>query len=174
MCSQSAVPVGRNGPNCSIQRKDCALRHPSSGNRMPGQFNVLLAEAGVPYDVVLEMDEINNGFNDTDLTLVIGANDTANSAAEDDSQLYYCRNACFRVWKSKQVFKSFLFHIHFNTICIFTTIFIEIFNLKYSSIFYYFFSYIQQNFCLQFVFVMIPKTFVLFKVLIVFRLEYLI
>ena len=51
---------------------------------MPGQLNVLLAEAGVPYDVVYEMDEINADFNDTDVTLVIGANDTINSAAVDD------------------------------------------------------------------------------------------
>ena len=51
---------------------------------MPGQLNVLLAEAGVPYDVVFEMDEINADFNDTDVTLVIGANDTVNSAAVDD------------------------------------------------------------------------------------------
>jgi NAD(P) transhydrogenase len=51
---------------------------------MPGQLNVLLAEAGVPYDIVLEMDEINDDFPDTDLVLVIGANDTVNSAAEED------------------------------------------------------------------------------------------
>ena len=55
--------------------------HPVAG-RMPGQCNVLLAEANVPYDVVLEMDEINEeGFDDVDLTLVIGANDTVNPIA---------------------------------------------------------------------------------------------
>merc|ERR1719336_2747832 len=57
--------------------------HPVAG-RMPGQLNVLLAEAGVPYDVVYEMDEINDDWDDVDLSLVIGANDTVNSAAEDD------------------------------------------------------------------------------------------
>ena len=49
-----------------------------------GQLNVLLAEAGVPYDVVQEIDELNDDFPDTGLSLVIGANDTVNSAAEDD------------------------------------------------------------------------------------------
>ena len=57
--------------------------HPVAG-RMPGQLNVLLAEAGVPYDTVLEMDEINPDFPGTDLTLVVGANDTVNSSAEED------------------------------------------------------------------------------------------
>ena len=51
---------------------------------MPGQLNVLLAEAGVPYDIVQEMEELNDDFDDTDVALVIGANDTVNSAAEDD------------------------------------------------------------------------------------------
>jgi len=76
--------------------------HPVAG-RMPGQLNVLLAEAGVPYDVVLEMDEINEDFNDTDLTLVIGANDTVNSAAEDDPNSIIAGMPVLRVWKSKQV-----------------------------------------------------------------------
>merc|ERR1719322_60805 len=76
--------------------------HPVAG-RMPGQLNVLLAEAGVPYDVVLEMEEINDDFDDTDLALVIGANDTVNSAAEDDPNSIIAGMPVLRVWKSKQV-----------------------------------------------------------------------
>lgn len=76
--------------------------HPVAG-RMPGQLNVLLAEAGVPYDVVLEMDEINDDFPETDLVLVIGANDTVNSAAEDDPNSIIAGMPVLRVWKSNQV-----------------------------------------------------------------------
>merc|ERR1712165_197601 len=71
--------------------------------RMPGQLNVLLAEAGVPYDVVLEMDEINDDFEETDLVLVVGANDTVNSAAEDDPNSIIAGMPVLRVWKSNQV-----------------------------------------------------------------------
>ena len=76
--------------------------HPVAG-RMPGQLNVLLAEAGVPYDVVLEMDEINDDFSETDLVLVIGANDTVNSAAEDDPNSIIAGMPVLRVWVSNQV-----------------------------------------------------------------------
>ncbi|KAK6623224.1 hypothetical protein RUM43_009076 [Polyplax serrata] len=76
--------------------------HPVAG-RMPGQLNVLLAEAGVPYDDVLEMEEINDDFPDTDLVLVIGANDTVNSAAEDDPNSIIAGMPVLRVWKASQV-----------------------------------------------------------------------
>merc|ERR1711934_42367 len=76
--------------------------HPVAG-RMPGQLNVLLAEAGVPYDVVLEMEEINDDFPDTDLTLVVGANDTVNSAAIEDPNSIIAGMPVLHVWNSKQV-----------------------------------------------------------------------
>ena len=70
---------------------------------MPGQLNVLLAEAGVPYDIVYEMEEINDDMPDIDLTLVIGANDTVNSAAEEDPNSIIAGMPVIRVWLSKQV-----------------------------------------------------------------------
>ena len=70
---------------------------------MPGQLNVLLAEAGVPYDIVYEMDEINEDMPEVDLTLVIGANDTVNSAAEEDPNSIIAGMPVIRVWLSEQV-----------------------------------------------------------------------
>merc|ERR1712048_1156787 len=77
--------------------------HPVAG-RMPGQLNVLLAEASVPYDIVFEMEEINDEFEDTDVTLVIGASDTVSSAAEDDPNCSIYGMPVLRVWNSEKVF----------------------------------------------------------------------
>jgi NAD(P) transhydrogenase subunit beta len=76
--------------------------HPVAG-RLPGHMNVLLAEAKVPYDIVLEMDEINDDFSDTDVVLVIGANDTVNPAAEDDPTSPIAGMPVLKVWNSSNV-----------------------------------------------------------------------
>jgi NAD(P) transhydrogenase subunit beta len=101
--AQAQYPVAEL--TSQLRKKGVNVRfgiHPVAG-RLPGHMNVLLAEAKVPYDIVLEMDEINDDLSDTDVVLVIGANDTVNPAAEEDPTSPIAGMPVLEVWKAKNV-----------------------------------------------------------------------
>jgi NAD(P) transhydrogenase subunit beta len=101
--AQAQYPVAEL--TSQLRKKGVNVRfgiHPVAG-RLPGHMNVLLAEAKVPYDIVLEMDEINADFPTTDVVLVIGANDTVNPAAAEDPTSPIAGMPVLEVWNAKDV-----------------------------------------------------------------------
>ncbi|MBC9227097.1 Re/Si-specific NAD(P)(+) transhydrogenase subunit beta [Aeromicrobium sp. 636] len=101
--AQAQYPVA--GLTSILREKGVDVRfgiHPVAG-RLPGHMNVLLAEAKVPYDIVLEMDEINDDLAETDVVLVIGANDTVNPAASEDPTSPIAGMPVLHVWEAKNV-----------------------------------------------------------------------
>lgn len=101
--AQAQYPVAEL--TSQLRKKGVNVRfgiHPVAG-RLPGHMNVLLAEAKVPYDIVLEMDEINGDLSDTDVVLVIGANDTVNPSAAEDPTSPIAGMPVLEVWKARHV-----------------------------------------------------------------------
>src|SRR5690349_3582688 len=101
--AQAQYPVAEL--TSQLRKKGVNVRfgiHPVAG-RLPGHMNVLLAEAKVPYDIVLEMDEVNDDFPDTDVVLVIGANDTVNPSAAEDPGSPIAGMPVLEVWKARNV-----------------------------------------------------------------------
>ena len=104
--AQAQQPVAELTRKLRAQGKDVRFAiHPVAG-RLPGHMNVLLAEAKVPYDIVMEMDEINEDFPSTDVVIVIGSNDIVNPAAQEDPNSPIAGMPVLEVWKAKQVFVS--------------------------------------------------------------------
>ncbi len=104
--AQAQTAVAELVRKLRAQGKDVRFAiHPVAG-RLPGHMNVLLAEAKVPYDIVMEMDEINDDFPETDVAIVIGSNDIVNPAAQDDPNSPIAGMPVLECWKAKQVFVS--------------------------------------------------------------------
>ncbi|UVO35531.1 NAD(P)(+) transhydrogenase (Re/Si-specific) subunit beta [Bradyrhizobium arachidis] len=101
--AQAQQPVSELVKRLRAKRKEVRFGiHPVAG-RLPGHMNVLLAEAKVPYDIVLEMDEINDDFPATDVAIVIGSNDIVNPAAQEDPASPIAGMPVLEVWKAKNV-----------------------------------------------------------------------
>ena len=104
--AQAQAPVSELTKRLRAKGKNVRFAiHPVAG-RLPGHMNVLLAEAKVPYDIVLEMDEINEDLPDTDMVIILGANDIVNPAAQEDPNSPIAGMPVLEVWKARQVIIS--------------------------------------------------------------------